>query len=64
MYFKISQYSDIEASTTNIENLINSYKLELPDINYIFLTFNVKDLRPYHGENLRTNIFSQLGRLM
>ena len=37
----------------------NVYKLELPDNNNILPTFNVKDLRPYHGGNLRASIFSQ-----
>ena len=46
----------------NIGNSINAYKLELPDDNNILLSFNVKDLRPYHGEDLKTNLsfFSQL----
>ena len=38
----------------------NAYKLELPDDYNIFPTFNVKDLRPYHSEDLRGNLFSQL----
>ena len=46
------------ASTTNIENSINDYKLELPNDNYILPTFNVKELRPYHGEDLRASLFS------
>ena len=38
----------------------NAYKVEFPD-DYSFLpTFNVKDLRPYHGEDLRASLFSQL----
>ena len=49
---------DAGASTTNIENSINAYKLELLDDNNILLTFNVKDLRPYHGENLGASLFS------
>ena len=35
----------------------NAYKLELPDDNNILPTFNVKDLRPYHGEDLRASLF-------
>ena len=38
----------------------NAYKLELPDDNNILPTFNAKDLRPYHGEDLRASLFSQL----
>ena len=33
--------------------------MEFPDDNNISLTFNVKDLRPYHGEDLRASLFSQ-----
>ena len=51
---------DAGASTTNIGNSINAYKLELPDDNNILPTFNVKDLRPYHDEDLRASLFSQL----
>ena len=38
----------------------NAYKLELPNeyYNNILPTFNVKDLRFYHGEDSRTNSFS------
>ena len=50
--------NDARASTTNIGNSINAYKLELLDDNNILPTFNVKDLRPYHGEDL--SLFSQL----
>ena len=43
----------------------NSYKLELPDDNNILPTFNVKDLRPYHGEDLRaSHFFLNYGGLM
>ena len=38
----------------------NAYKLKLLDDNNILPTFNVKDLRPYHGEELRASLFSQL----
>ena len=38
----------------------NAYKLEFPDDNNILPTFNVKDLRPYHGEDLRASLFPQL----
>ena len=38
----------------------NDYKLELPNDYDISHTFNVKDLRPYHGEDLRVSLFSQL----
>ena len=45
---------------TNIGNSINSYKLKLLDDNNILPISNVKDLRPYHGEDLRSSICSQL----
>ena len=51
---------DARTSTTTIENSINAYKLELPDDNYILPTFKIKDLRSYHSEDLRVNLFSQL----
>ena len=35
-------------------------KLELLDDYNSLPTFNVKDLRPYHGEDLRASLFSQL----
>ena len=35
----------------------NAYKLEMPDDFEGSPTFNVKDLRPYHGEDLRTSLF-------
>ena len=38
----------------------NAYKLQLPDEYEISLMFNVKDLRAYHGEDLRASLFSQL----
>ena len=38
----------------------NAYKLEFPDDDNILHTFNVKDLRPYHGVNLRASLFSQV----
>ena len=38
----------------------NTYKVELPNYYNILPTFNVKDLRPYHGEDLRASLFSQL----
>ena len=50
----------IGASTTNIRNSLNVYKLELPDDNNILPTFNVKDLMPYYGEDSRASLFSQL----
>ena len=34
--------------------------MELPDDNNILPTFDVKDLRPYHGEDLRASLFSLL----
>ena len=34
--------------------------MELFDYNNILPIFNVKDLRPYHGEDLRASLFSQL----
>ena len=64
MYYIREQKShpliDAGASTTNIGNSINAYKLEFPDDNNILPTFNVKDLRPYHDEYLRANLFSQV----
>ena len=36
----------------------NAYKLKLPDDYNILHTFNVKDLRPYHGEDLSASLFS------
>ena len=38
----------------------NAYKLQLPDEYEISPMFNVKDLRAYHGEDLRACLFSQL----
>ena len=38
----------------------NAYKVKLPVDRNILPTFKVKDLRPYHGEDLRTSLFSQL----
>ena len=38
----------------------NAYKLQLPDEFEISPMFNVKDLRAYHGEDLRASLFSQL----
>ena len=38
----------------------NAYKLELLDDYDISPIFNVKDLRSYHGENLRASPFSEL----
>ena len=35
----------------------NAYKLELPNDNNILPTFNVKDLRLYHSEDLRASLF-------
>ena len=35
----------------------NAYKLKLPDENNILPTFNVKDLRPYHGVRLEGKSF-------
>ena len=34
--------------------------MELPDDYNILSTFNVKALRPYHGEDLRASLFSHL----
>ena len=51
----------IDGPSKIIKNIIkNAYKLELPDENIILPTFNAKDLRPYHGEDLRVSLFSQL----
>ena len=41
----------------------NAYKLELFDDYDISHIFNVKDLRLYHGEELRTSLFSKLWRI-
>ena len=38
----------------------NAYKLELPVDYDISPIFNVKDLRPYHGEDLRASLFFEL----
>ena len=38
----------------------NAYKLQFPDEYEISPMFNVKDLRAYHGEDLRASLFSQL----
>ena len=44
-----------------IENIGRSaYKLKFPDDYDISPIFNVKDLRPYHGEDLRASLFAQL----
>ena len=37
----------------------NAYKLELSDDYEVSPTFNVKNLRSYHGEDLRTSFFCQ-----
>ena len=51
----------IDGPSNIIKKIIkNAYKLEWPDDNNILSTFNIKDLRPYHGEDLRTSLFSQL----
>ena len=42
----------------------NAYKLQLPDEYEISPMFKVKDLRAYHGEDLRASLFSQLWGLM
>ena len=52
--------SDVGASTTDLANSINAYKLELPNDNYILPTFNVKELRLYHDEDLIASLLSQL----
>ena len=41
----------------------NAYKLELPNDYEISPTFKVKDLRPYHEEDMRTSLFSQIWRI-
>ena len=38
----------------------NAYKVEWLDNHNILPTFNVKDLRSYHGQDLRVSLFSQL----
>ena len=38
----------------------NAYNLELHDNSYMSPTSNVKDLRSYHGEDLRASLFFQL----
>ena len=38
----------------------NAYKLELPDDYDISPIFNVKDLRSYHGKDLRASLISEL----
>ena len=37
-----------------------AYKLQLPEEYEISPMFNVKDLRAYHGKDLRASLFSQL----
>ena len=44
--------------TLGIQSMLISSKL--PNDNYILPTFNVKELRPYHGEDLRASLFSRL----
>ena len=48
------------SSTIDLGNSINAYKLELPNDNYILPTFNVKELRSYHDEDLIASLLSQL----
>ena len=51
----------IDGPSKIIKEIIkNAYKLELPNEKNILLTFNVKDLRSYHGEDLRASPFFQL----
>ena len=61
----------IDGPSKIIKKIIkNAYKVKLPGDTYpkkklpgdcnILPTFKVKDLRPYHGEDLRTSLFSQL----
>ena len=50
--------SMVDSSFKIIENIEdNAYKLELPNDYDISHTFNVKDLRLYHGEELRLILF-------
>ena len=51
----------IDGPSKIIKKIIkNAYKVKFPGDCNIFPTFKVKDLRPYHGEDLRTSLFSQL----
>ena len=51
----------IDGSSKIIKKIIkNAYKVKLPSDSNNLPTFKVKDLRPYHGEDLRTSLFSQL----
>ena len=51
----------IDGPSKIIKKIIkNAYKVKLPGDCNILPTFKVKDLRPYHGEDLRTSLFSQL----
>ena len=53
--------SRVDAPFNIIENIgDNAYKLELPVDYDISPIFNVKDLRPYHGEYLRASLFFEL----
>ena len=51
----------IDGPSKIIKKIIkNAYKVKLLGDCNILPTFKVKDLRPYHGEDLRTSLFSQL----
>ena len=51
----------IDGPSKIIKKIIkNTYKVKFPGDCNILPTFKVKDLRPYHGEDLRTRLFSQL----
>ena len=51
-----------ECGPSRIINKIgeNAYKLKLLDDYDTSPIFNVKELRPYHGEDLQASLFSQL----
>ena len=51
----------IDGPSKIIKKIIkNAYKVKVNGDLNILPTFKVKDLRPYHGEDLRTSLFSQL----
>ena len=61
--FLMQRFSKLRARVDGPSKIIkkireNAYKVELPDDYNILSTFNVKDLRPYHGEDLRASLFS------
>ena len=60
--WKFGRIKSMVDSPFNINEKIreSAYTLELPDNHDISPTFNVKDFRPYHGEDLRASLYSKL----